>query len=338
MQKLLSLIEELGDLRTGCAQFLFYSPVVPPAMIEVRKQIIKFKETNPTIEEIDFIIQSPGGSADDAYRIIRTLRNNFKIVNIVIPFWAKSAATLLAFGGSKIIMDEFGEFGPLDVQLPKEEDDPNTEIESALIDEVSLERIEIRSQVLFEKMFNSIRKSPTIHLNRNELASILTDYLTKLYMPLLKQINPYRIGEKKRKLDIGAKYAERILVQYNQLTDRVRKVFIDYLVNECPHHGYIVDTNLIKLFLPNIVASEEIGKDYASKLSEVSLYFMEVDSQEEYIGFVIKAKPKDADVENAEKKVSSPPEKIKPIRVKKLDSKTIVTPSNLANANGNPSK
>lgn len=119
MDKIFSSILELKRIRNNTPQLLFIESIQPKSAIELRQAIITFKSDNPNVEEIDFIINSPGGLADDAYRIIRTLRMNFKTVNIIIPFWAKSAATLLSLGGSNIIMDEFGEFGPLDAQLGK---------------------------------------------------------------------------------------------------------------------------------------------------------------------------------------------------------------------------
>lgn len=95
-----------------------------------------FRKLDKETQEIDVIINSGGGSPEEAYRSIRTFRNNFETVNVIIPYWAKSAATLFALGGSQIIMDEFGELGPLDMQLVKEREDSfDIESESALIDE-----------------------------------------------------------------------------------------------------------------------------------------------------------------------------------------------------------
>ncbi len=85
MEKLVKLIGELGAIRK-CPQFLYYYAIDPLGAIQVRKSITKFKKENSGAKEVDFILQSPGGSADDAYRIIRTLRTNFETVNIIIPF------------------------------------------------------------------------------------------------------------------------------------------------------------------------------------------------------------------------------------------------------------
>ena len=151
-----NFVNQLGKIR-NIPQFLFCDEIIPKNLLELRTEIINFKNNNGASDEIDFILNSPGGSPSDAYRIIRTLRNNFQTINIIVPFWAKSAATLIALGGTNIIMDEFGEFGPLDIQLAKErEDSPYYERESALNDEHSLKRIEIRARELFQSTFMQI--------------------------------------------------------------------------------------------------------------------------------------------------------------------------------------
>src|SRR5258708_5993913 len=123
MKYLFSLIRQLEALRNGVPQFLFWNSVHPRTTVAVKRALLNFKKSNPECKEIDVIINSPGGQADDAYRIIKDFREAFTTVNIIIPFWAKSAATLMTFGGSNIIMHPNGELGPIDAQLGKERDD-----------------------------------------------------------------------------------------------------------------------------------------------------------------------------------------------------------------------
>lgn len=294
MEELIQAIFGLGRIRKGIPQLLYYAPIHPMGAIKLRTLILNYKKINPDSKEVDFILYSAGGSADDAYRIIRTLRNNFETVNIIVPFWAKSAATLLSLGGSAIIMDEWGEFGALDAQLPKQKDDSpyQDEYESALIDEISLETIENRAHQLFIEMFISLHKNEEVHIHKNDIANDIFTYLSKFYEPLLKQINPYKIGDKRRNLEVGEQYANRILLEYNnQVNEEERRVFIDYLVNECPDHGYVVDYALVKKFLPsiNVKQSSELDviyKGYSEQLTKVSDYFLTLDKIETHIGFI----------------------------------------------------
>jgi hypothetical protein len=270
LEKIVELVIELSRLR-NIPQFIFYDGIHMGSMFKVRNEVIKFKSEFPDCIEIDFIINSGGGSPADAYRIIRTLRTNFKTVNIIIPFWAKSAATLLSLGGNSIIMDEFGEFGPLDIQIGIErEDSPEIERESALNDEYSVRRIEARAQEVFYQMFTHLHSSDDVKINKNELSKQLFEYQARFYEPLLKQINPYNLGRKKRMLDIGEQYAKRILNIYNEEIDENRSNFlIDYLVNKCPDHGFVIDYNIIARILNNVIPSKNISKEYEEKLQEI---------------------------------------------------------------------
>lgn len=291
-EKIKDIVLKIGKIRK-IPQFLFVGSIYPKSVQLLRDNIYKFKKENLEITELDFIINSPGGSPDDAYRIIRTLRQNFDIVNIIVPFWAKSAATLLSLGGSQIIMDEFGEFGPLDVQIAKRrEDSPDFDRESALIDEKSLEIIEDHSKVSFIKTYRLIHNSDNdILIKKTELSKQIFDFLSDFYKPLLSKIDPYKLGDKKRKLDIGKDYADKILRQYNKkLKSEDRRYLVDFLVNDCPDHGYIIDFDEINKYLPNVVKSEDIGKEYKGILGDLTTLFIELKEDILFVDFIVDKK------------------------------------------------
>ncbi len=64
-------------------------------------------------------ISSPGGDGLAAERIINVCRSYSKTGEywIIVPGKAKSAATMICFGASKIIMGATSELGPIDPQL-----------------------------------------------------------------------------------------------------------------------------------------------------------------------------------------------------------------------------
>lgn len=287
-EKVFTAINKLRTFRGGVPQFLFSEAVYPLNAKIVREKILEYKEQNPDIEEIDVFVNSPGGLADEGYKIIRTFRKSFQQVNIIVPLWAKSAATLLCLGGSKIVMDEYGEFGPLDAQLAKARDDsPEFERESALNDEHSLKQVESHFKVMFETIYIRLYEHKKINIPKAELSNQLLSNLSKFYEPLLEQIDPYKLGDKRRKLDIGAHYAKRILFQFKTSKDpkEIREL-VDFLVDGCPDHGYVIDYDLMSLYLDNVItATEFAGEDYKVNLSRLSLLLM--DSEDiEYIGFI----------------------------------------------------
>lgn len=310
-------ILKLKEIRKGVPQYLLKDGIHFGSTIKVKKDIISFKKTNDA-REIDLIVNSPGGQADDAYRIIRTFRKNFEVVNIIIPFWAKSAATLLSLGGSKIIMDEFGEFGPLDAQIGKERDDsPEYERQSALNDEHSLKRIESRFKEMYEAMYIRIYEHRKINIPKGEVSKQLLKNLSLFFKPLLKQIDPYKLGEKRRQLDIAEKYAHRILAQFGAdvNTQRVRE-FTDYLVNECPDHGFVIDYDIVSIFLKNVYRSDHFGTDYKDALTNLALLLLAEEPFNElnHVGFVVETEEKDSKTEEI------------PLEIR--DSQPIITESN----------
>lgn len=68
-------------------------------------------------KQIDFYIETPGGSGEAAEEIARFLHKKFDEVNFIIAGEAKSAGTILALSGDNIYMCETGSLGPIDAQI-----------------------------------------------------------------------------------------------------------------------------------------------------------------------------------------------------------------------------
>ncbi len=77
-----------------------------------------FQEVLRNVEgdSVDVFIHSPGGSAEATESIVEMLRAKFSDVRFIITGTAKSAATIMAMSGNKILMSEAGELGPTDPQ------------------------------------------------------------------------------------------------------------------------------------------------------------------------------------------------------------------------------
>ena len=78
-------------------------------------------ETIEAGRPLTLFLSSPGGEIDPAEKMIHLLRqaspSSPGALEVVIPALAKSAATLMALGGDRIIMSDFSELGPIDPQL-----------------------------------------------------------------------------------------------------------------------------------------------------------------------------------------------------------------------------
>ena len=70
--------------------------------------------------DVDFILHSVGGDIDAAEKLITMVRDKVKngALRVIVPHYAKSAATLIALGADAIVMSDSSELGPIDPQVP----------------------------------------------------------------------------------------------------------------------------------------------------------------------------------------------------------------------------
>jgi len=68
-------------------------------------------------QEIDIILETPGGSGEIVDDLVRTIRERFEKVGFIIPGYAKSAGTLMVMAGDEILMGPTSAVGPIDAQI-----------------------------------------------------------------------------------------------------------------------------------------------------------------------------------------------------------------------------
>ena len=317
MKELIDLLIKLGKLRNGTSTYLYFGSIGGPNLIKVRKDLREAQQT----KEIDVILHSPGGNPADAYRLIRTFREKYEVVNVIVPFWAKSAATLFAFGANRLVLHEFGELGPIDAQIKKDDEkDREGGVLWAINVQSSLLQIEERSRQGMLEMFTKLRSrsgnEEIVKIGRRQLAEMLLDYSAKFYQPLLQKIETIEIGVMARYLDIGKMYAKRILKQYTDTPEEKINELLDFLVYECPDHGYVVDYEVLKSYLSYVIKADEepFGADYYKVLEDLSISLMPMDVH--MVGFlesfttseksdIIKERNEDENETTAEKNGSS---------------------------------
>ena len=73
-------------------------------------------DANP---EADFhlMLASPGGDGEAAVRLVKSMQSRCKELTVIVPTYAKSAATLIALGAHHIMMAPFSDLGPIDPQI-----------------------------------------------------------------------------------------------------------------------------------------------------------------------------------------------------------------------------
>ncbi|HEY6254053.1 MAG TPA: hypothetical protein VI685_29215, partial [Candidatus Angelobacter sp.] len=69
------------------------------------------------VDQLDFILDGPGGDGPVAEKIIELCRSYCKKFRVIVPNRAKSAATIIALGADQIVMGHTSELGPIDAQV-----------------------------------------------------------------------------------------------------------------------------------------------------------------------------------------------------------------------------
>ena len=98
----------------------FESRDVPPGEIQVALpdlQGLMEACSNLHERELDFIIHSPGGSAEAAESLVEYLRQRFDHVRVFVPVAAMSAATMMALSADELVMGQHSQLGPIDPQF-----------------------------------------------------------------------------------------------------------------------------------------------------------------------------------------------------------------------------
>lgn len=82
---------------------------------------------------IDLLLHSPGGNIDAAEKLITLIRKRAGTapVRVIVPDYAKSAATLIALGANIIVMSDSSELGAIDPQVELPDSHGQTSILSA---------------------------------------------------------------------------------------------------------------------------------------------------------------------------------------------------------------
>jgi hypothetical protein len=86
-----------------------------------RETIEKLAQRKEQKDALAIVLQTPGGQAEAAEKLVEVLRHHYGLVYFVIPVAAMSAGTIFCMSGDKIYMDYSSSLGPIDPQVPDRE-------------------------------------------------------------------------------------------------------------------------------------------------------------------------------------------------------------------------
>jgi hypothetical protein len=150
-----------------------------------------------------------------------------------VPRYAKSAATLLSLGASRIYFAEHAELGPIDVQL---EDFEHERQISALEMVQSMERLNSEAMQAMDAMMSLLVRRSGKRID--SLLPAVLKYAADVTRPIFEKIDTISFTYHARLLKIGEDYARRLL-QDRQPEDA--EAIAITLTRGYPDHGFVID-------------------------------------------------------------------------------------------------
>ena len=145
----------------------------------------------------------------------------------------KQLRYLVALGADTLIMSDRAELGPLDTQVEKPDEIGGRH--SGIVVVQALKTLQEDAFRLFEDYFLKLRTRSGFRITTRTAADMASAMTTGLFGPIYGQIDPLRLGENYRALQVALMYGDRLS------TDNVKEDTIDQLISSFPSHGFAID-------------------------------------------------------------------------------------------------
>jgi hypothetical protein len=224
--------------RTVVLAFLQHGPASSIGRVTVEQVRDALKGLDPKDRErttLDVWLESPGGDAHSAYKIGLIFRSVASVIRIVVPDYAKSAATLLSLVGDEIYMAPAAELGPLDAQV-------NYEQEGITISALDRARgLDDLAQAALEIALNGGGMIlQYTRLSRAESITAMLDFSAKFMEPVMAKIDPTMLHYSNSLLRVAKEYGQRLMATRNDCPPGLANAVPEQLLEGYPTHGFVV--------------------------------------------------------------------------------------------------
>lgn len=244
-----------------------------------RVKEFKNKHKKP-FKNVILVLTTLGGDPHAAYRMARFLQEEYQTVvsegigppsqekaqgsfRLYVDTRCKSAGTILAAGANILMFSDFGELGPVDVQVRK--GDEIGERSSVLTHKHAIEALGELALHHFAYMFKGLRFAEEVEISfPTKLAAEVAKGLSVgLFEPIFAQIDPMRVGEYDRAMRIALEYGKRLG------KGNLKEKALEKLVSSYPAHGFVIDKKEAGELFKNV---EEPNADLI-RLGEIARYW-----------------------------------------------------------------
>ncbi|WP_217270014.1 SDH family Clp fold serine proteinase [Neobacillus endophyticus] len=174
-------------------------------------------------KRIDLFLYTRGGDVITPVRINYLLREFAKEFNVIVPYKAYSAGTLLCLGADNILMGVLGELGPIDPSVanqfnPSDPNNPNAKIPISVEDVFAY-----------------------LSLARERADQVGNKGMSDVFNTLTNNIHPLALGNIHRNYTLIRNLAEKVLrLKNSPPSDQQIKDIVDILTEKLYTHSYII--------------------------------------------------------------------------------------------------
>jgi len=208
------------------------------------------------------MLTTRGGSPDAAFRMARCLQRMYTKFTLCVYGRCKSAGTLIAVGAHELVLADFGELGPLDVQLGK--NDEIFEEVSGLNITQALNSLNTRTHAFFTEVLVTIRQGSRAQVSTKLAAEIATGLAVGTYGKIFSQVDPGQLGAIERAIHIASDYGDRLK------STNVKQGTIDKLISGYSTHGFVIDLQEAKSLFNVVRETDKIEEDLGECIAHVT--------------------------------------------------------------------
>jgi hypothetical protein len=227
------------------SDFIVYSGEINRTGYEKVSKICRAEKQQPNAV---LILSTTGGDPHAGYRIARAIGHHYEGFSVMIPGLCKSAGTLICLRARELIMGDQSEFGPLDVQIRKK--DELFDLGSGLDTIQALNYMQSQAMNAFRTYLIELKTDAG--LSTRMAAEIASKLATGLFSPVYSQVDPVRLGELQRSIEVAFAYGLRL----SSKSKNLKVGALNRLVSEYPSHGFVIDRSEAKELFENVRAPE----------------------------------------------------------------------------------
>lgn len=196
------------------------------------------------VKKISLLLYTSGGDMLAPIRIVKLIRNHCDEFEVLVPYKAHSAGTLICLGADTIVMGKLGELTPVDPTTghpfnPQNPANPQQKLE------VSVE--DLNSYLLFAK----------------EKAEVKSEQMIDAYKLLVEKLHPLSIGNAYRAYRMARLLTERLLwlhMDKEKDNEKIKKI-VKEITGDITIHAYPIDRDeAADLGLKIEKAADEVDK------------------------------------------------------------------------------